>query len=80
MIRYKKSFQNKVLKCEFHNGTFWVDVQGETDTYHVSIKIGDECRFSGVKGIANGQLCSHQITALRHLANRAVIENIYKNA
>jgi hypothetical protein len=78
--RFSKSFKNKVMSCEFRNGTFWLGVKGSGETvYDVSIKIGDNCGWSGIQGIPKGILCSHQITALRHLISRAVVESAFKD-
>lgn len=47
--RFQKSFKNKVMSCKYINGTFWLGVKGSGETvYDVSIKIGDNCGWSGV--------------------------------
>jgi hypothetical protein len=78
--RFQKSFENKVMSCEFRGGMFWIGVKGGGETvYDVSIKIGDNCGWSGIQGIPKGILCSHMITALRHITNRSVIEGAFKD-
>lgn len=79
--RFSKSFQNRVMKCEYHMGTYWLDVRSSVSDkiYKVSVKIGDDCGWSGIQGIPNGLMCSHMICALRFLVDKSVVEGALKD-
>jgi hypothetical protein len=80
VTRFSKSFLNRVVGCRYVGETFWLDVASPSGkVYPVSIKIGDNCGWTGVQGIPNGILCSHMITALRYLASRAVVEGAFND-
>jgi hypothetical protein len=79
--RFTQSFKHKVVSCEYIKDMFWLGVKsGNTGKiYNVSIKIGDDCGWSGIKGIPNGVICSHMITALRYLVSKSAVEGMLKD-
>ena len=64
------------VKHQFSGKSHFFEVtSGESDEkYNVSIKINCDCKFTGVKGQANGQICSHSLAVLREIINRGDLQ------
>ena len=71
----RKANEHKV-KHLFSGKTHFFEVQsGSGEKYNVSIKIGCDCRYMGVQGIANGKMCSHVLAALKEIVNKGEINH-----
>ena len=46
---------------------FFKVTSNKGEEYSVSIKVNCTCRFMGVKGQANGKICSHILAVLRQI-------------
>ena len=70
-----RSEEHKV-KHLFSGKTHFFEVLSKSgEKYNVSIKVGCDCKFMGVQGIANGHICSHILAAMKEVIKNGQIRN-----
>jgi len=78
MSEYIKSrANNHKVKHLFSRKSHYFEVLSDSGNKHnVIIKLGCDCRYMGVQGIANGDICSHILAALKSISTNGNIKNL----
>ena len=44
------------------------------ETHHVDLQVGCDCKYMGIQGIANADICSHILAVLKWIARTGEIQ------
>ena len=71
----RKANEHKVKHLFSGKEHFFEVDSGSSEKYSVSIKVGCDCRYMGVQGIANGEICSHVLAVINKIGQKGQIKN-----
>ena len=73
-----KSEEHLVEHVHSGKGHIFKVTSSSGETYNVVVSVGCDCRFMGVKGIANNRVCSHVLAVLKSI-REGVLYDCWRN-
>jgi len=67
--------ENHEVKHLFGGKNHFFEVKSKSgEKYTVQIKVGCDCRYMGVQGVANSKICSHILAVFKEVVKNGQIE------
>ncbi len=70
----RKANEHKVKHLFSGKDHFFEVDSGSGEKYSVSIKVNCDCRFMGVQGVANADICSHVLAVINKISQKGQIK------